>query len=97
MVRIMDEIISYKMCAVKVRNAKLQNYLNPSFRLVDVLCFDILRFADPKYEKEIPGFEITFQKYVKFCRLFFVGENFCWLFSKRSLVMFWSGHRPNNI
>ena len=24
----MDEIISYKMCAVKVRNAKLQNYLN---------------------------------------------------------------------
>jgi hypothetical protein len=23
----MDEIISYKMCAVKVRNAKLQNYL----------------------------------------------------------------------
>ena len=28
MVRIMDEIISYKMCAVKVRNAKLRNYLN---------------------------------------------------------------------
>jgi hypothetical protein len=27
-VRIMDEIISYKMCAVKVRNAKLRNYLN---------------------------------------------------------------------
>jgi hypothetical protein len=27
MVRIMDEIISYKMCAVKVRNAKLRNYL----------------------------------------------------------------------
>jgi hypothetical protein len=26
-VRIMGEIISYKMCAVKVRNAKLQNYL----------------------------------------------------------------------
>ena len=26
-VRIMDEIISYKMCAVKVRNAKLRNYL----------------------------------------------------------------------
>ena len=24
----MDEIISYKMCTVKVRNAKLQNYLN---------------------------------------------------------------------
>ena len=31
-----------------------------------------------------------------FCRLFFVGENFCRLFSKRSLFMFWSGHRPNN-
>ena len=27
-VRIMDEIISYKMCPVKVRNAKLRNYLN---------------------------------------------------------------------
>jgi hypothetical protein len=26
-VHIMDEIISYKMCAVKVCNAKLQNYL----------------------------------------------------------------------
>ena len=24
----MDEIISYTMCAVKVRNAKLRNYLN---------------------------------------------------------------------
>jgi hypothetical protein len=24
----MDEIISYKMCGVKVRNAKLRNYLN---------------------------------------------------------------------
>jgi hypothetical protein len=24
----MDEIISYKPCAVKVRNAKLRNYLN---------------------------------------------------------------------
>ena len=23
----MDELISYKMCAVKVRNAKLRNYL----------------------------------------------------------------------
>jgi hypothetical protein len=28
----MDEIISYKMCAVKVRNAKLRNYLNPVVR-----------------------------------------------------------------
>jgi hypothetical protein len=27
----MDEIISYKMCAVKVRNAKLRNYLNTGF------------------------------------------------------------------
>ena len=26
-IRIMNEIISYKMCAVKVRNAKLRNYL----------------------------------------------------------------------
>ena len=27
----MDEIISYKMCAVKVRNAKLRNYLKTVF------------------------------------------------------------------
>ena len=27
----MDEIISYKMCAVKVRNEKLRNYLNQRF------------------------------------------------------------------
>jgi hypothetical protein len=27
----MDEIISYKMCAVKVRNAKLRNYLKSRF------------------------------------------------------------------
>jgi hypothetical protein len=27
----MDEIISYKMCAVKVRNAKLRNYLKAHF------------------------------------------------------------------
>ena len=26
----MDEIISYKMCALKVRNAKLRNYLKNS-------------------------------------------------------------------
>jgi hypothetical protein len=31
----MDEIISYKMCAVKVRNAKLRNYLNHSEYEVD--------------------------------------------------------------
>ena len=37
----MDEIISYKMCAVKVRNAKLRNYLNSTttknIRLIVVL------------------------------------------------------------
>jgi outer membrane scaffolding protein for murein synthesis (MipA/OmpV family) len=27
----MDEIINYKMCAVKVRNAKLRNYLKYMF------------------------------------------------------------------
>jgi hypothetical protein len=36
----MDEIISYKMCAVKVRNAKLRNYLkvikNPSLVTVNI-------------------------------------------------------------
>ena len=33
MVRIMDEIISYKMCAVNVRNAKLRNYLKYNFTI----------------------------------------------------------------
>ena len=35
----MDEIISYKMCAVKVRNAKLRNFLKVapySFRSVSL-------------------------------------------------------------
>ena len=30
----MDEIISYKMCAVKVRNAKLRNYLKSKNRAI---------------------------------------------------------------
>jgi hypothetical protein len=33
----MDEIISYQMCAVKVRNAKLRNYLNLVLRRADLL------------------------------------------------------------
>jgi hypothetical protein len=33
----MDEIISYKMCPVIVRNAKLQNYLN--IKLVGLIIF----------------------------------------------------------
>jgi hypothetical protein len=40
----MDEIISYKMCAVKVRNAKLRNYLNFTFligRMTEVRAPDI--------------------------------------------------------
>jgi hypothetical protein len=31
----MDEIISYKICAVKVRNAKLRNYLK-DLKAVDI-------------------------------------------------------------
>ena len=37
----MDEIISYKMCAVKVRNAKLRNYLNEThflYLVCDGIC-----------------------------------------------------------
>jgi hypothetical protein len=34
----MDEIVSYKMCAVKVRNAKLRNYLNTEFLTVAKPC-----------------------------------------------------------
>jgi hypothetical protein len=34
----MDEFISYKMCAVKVRNAKLRNYLKHiNFRIPRIL------------------------------------------------------------
>ena len=38
MVSIMDEIISYKMCAVKVRNAKLRKYLNKARETLPVKC-----------------------------------------------------------
>ena len=31
----MDEIISYKMCAVKVRNAKLRNYLKTETMMIN--------------------------------------------------------------
>jgi hypothetical protein len=34
----MDEIISYKMCAVKVRNAKLRNYLNTFCHISETQC-----------------------------------------------------------
>jgi hypothetical protein len=30
----MDDIISYKMCAVKVRNAKLRNYLKGNWLII---------------------------------------------------------------
>jgi hypothetical protein len=35
----MDEIISYKICAVKVRNAKLRNYLKEVFEKLASVCF----------------------------------------------------------
>jgi hypothetical protein len=38
----MDEIISYKTCAVKVRNAKLLNYLNYHNVIGQVIVFDFL-------------------------------------------------------
>ena len=41
----MDEIISYKMCAVKVRNAKLRNCLKAkcdSFRLKTIHASEII-------------------------------------------------------
>jgi hypothetical protein len=41
MVRFMDEIISYKMCAVKVCNAKLRNYLKHSSTVISFLCLFI--------------------------------------------------------
>jgi hypothetical protein len=37
----MDEIISYKMCAVKVRNAKLRNYLNNELNPITVFPFGV--------------------------------------------------------
>jgi hypothetical protein len=40
----MDEIISYKMCAVKVRNAKLRNYLKARSHLELLLQF-LVRFS----------------------------------------------------
>jgi hypothetical protein len=43
----MDEIISYKMCAVKVRNAKLRNYLKFSGRLFQSLIVVTLKVLPP--------------------------------------------------
>jgi hypothetical protein len=37
----MDEIISYKMCAVKVRNAKLRNYLKVRLTPWPIIIFGI--------------------------------------------------------
>jgi hypothetical protein len=39
----MDEMISYKMCAVKVRNAKLRNYLKgyPRHAFREIRCNSI--------------------------------------------------------
>jgi hypothetical protein len=48
----MDEIISYKMCAVKVRNAKLRNDLN----LNVCKCMYILRWCQWKVKTEKSGF-----------------------------------------
>ena len=39
----MDEIISYKMCAVKVRNAKRRNYLSPELHMLILLNYMQLR------------------------------------------------------
>ena len=47
MVRIKDETISYKMCAVKVRNAKLRNYLKES-RAENKIQHDIQRTLNYK-------------------------------------------------
>jgi succinate dehydrogenase hydrophobic anchor subunit len=41
----MDEIISYKMCAVKVRNAKLRNYLNYLLVFAMTVCVMFCQFA----------------------------------------------------
>jgi hypothetical protein len=50
----MDEIISYKMCAVKVRNAKLRNYLNyaVSKQIVEwqiQFCISLFNICDQVY------------------------------------------------
>jgi hypothetical protein len=39
----MDEIISYQMCAVKVRNAKLRNYLKSDIFRRFFICKNILK------------------------------------------------------
>ena len=42
----MDEIISYKMCAVKVRNAKLRNYLKSIFTDRDIVIMGYIASYD---------------------------------------------------
>jgi hypothetical protein len=38
----MDEIISYKMCAVNVRNAKLRNYLKSTFTFTEICTAEVI-------------------------------------------------------
>ena len=65
MVRIMDEIISYKMCAVKVRNAKLRNYLKMGileckfYHLLDLTRSSCEKYNYRVYKKKLNRFEIA--------------------------------------
>ena len=65
----MDEIISYKMCAVKVRNAKLRNYLK-HFKTFS-LCLNILTPESSKTITLINGllfyFKFQKQKFMHLC------------------------------
>ena len=57
----MDEIISYKMCAVKVRNAKLRNYLNLKNKMFDFARVKPLfsRGLNSKYLTPVMYFELS--------------------------------------
>jgi hypothetical protein len=48
----MDEIISYKMCAVKVRNAKLRNYLKATHVKISHLVTNVCQQAVNKLSSQ---------------------------------------------
>ena len=79
MVRIMDEITSYKMCAVKVRNAKLRNYLKMDALIVaflrSYLLFRIFKF----FFLNFSFYLLNFYNY-----LFLSWENIFWELKKFS-------------
>ena len=57
----MAEIISYKMCAVKVRNAKLRNYLKIRYDIaLRNLQFSVILYYKREIDAPTPDWAVNF-------------------------------------